>query len=82
MYRSMVPGLLPALKHPVVDLDAWDGYRANRARVLDHLQQNNISNTIILAGDSHANWVSDLARQCILSFIPNLLLTYNISRSE
>ncbi|KAG7092318.1 hypothetical protein E1B28_008679 [Marasmius oreades] len=45
----------------VFDLDAWDGYRANRQRVLDHLYKNKISNTVILAGDSHANWVSDLA---------------------
>ncbi|PPQ87973.1 hypothetical protein CVT25_001052 [Psilocybe cyanescens] len=44
------------------DLDAWDGYRANRARVLGHLYNNKISNTIILSGDSHANWASDLAR--------------------
>ncbi|KAK7466976.1 hypothetical protein VKT23_004039 [Stygiomarasmius scandens] len=44
------------------DLDAWDGYRANRLRVLDHLYSNSIQNTVILAGDSHANWVSDLAR--------------------
>lgn len=44
-----------------VDLDAWDGYRANRARILDHLYQHDISNTVILSGDSHANWVSDLA---------------------
>ncbi|KAJ7156048.1 PhoD-like phosphatase-domain-containing protein [Mycena crocata] len=43
--------------------DAWDGYKANRERVLNHLQSNNISNTIILSGDSHANWVSDLARE-------------------
>ncbi|KAI0372865.1 hypothetical protein BV20DRAFT_990204 [Pilatotrama ljubarskyi] len=43
------------------ETDAWDGYRANRNRVLDHLYDNQISNTIILAGDSHANWVSDLA---------------------
>ena len=43
--------------------DAWDGYRANRNRVLDHLYNNKISNTIILSGDSHANWVSDLARK-------------------
>ncbi|KAI3610837.1 alkaline phosphatase [Moniliophthora roreri] len=42
------------------DLDAWDGYRANRQRVLDHLYNNEIDNTVILAGDSHANWVSDL----------------------
>ncbi|KAI0831518.1 PhoD-like phosphatase-domain-containing protein [Trametes gibbosa] len=52
------------------DVDAWDGYRANRARVLDHLYNNKISNTIILSGDSHANWVSDLAR-------PNDTTTYN-----
>ncbi|KAI9466285.1 PhoD-like phosphatase-domain-containing protein, partial [Lactarius psammicola] len=43
------------------DLDAWDGYRASRTRVLDHIERNKIDNTIILSGDSHANWVSDLA---------------------
>ncbi|KAJ8456657.1 hypothetical protein ONZ51_g11989 [Trametes cubensis] len=43
------------------DVDAWDGYRANRERVLNHLYNEKISNTIILSGDSHANWVSDLA---------------------
>ncbi|KAH0580788.1 hypothetical protein H2248_011946 [Termitomyces sp. 'cryptogamus'] len=45
-----------------VDLDAWDGYRKNRARVFDHLSNRSISNTVILSGDSHDNWVSDLAR--------------------
>ncbi|KAI0332126.1 hypothetical protein GY45DRAFT_1247315 [Cubamyces sp. BRFM 1775] len=50
--------------------DAWDGYRANRARVLDHLYKEKISNTIILSGDSHANWVSDLAH-------PNDTTTYD-----
>ncbi|KAJ7046708.1 PhoD-like phosphatase-domain-containing protein [Mycena alexandri] len=50
--------------------DDWDGYRANRQRVLDHLYRNRISNTIILSGDSHANWVSDLAH-------PNDTTTYN-----
>ncbi|KAF9443046.1 PhoD-like protein [Macrolepiota fuliginosa MF-IS2] len=44
-----------------INLDAWDGYRANRNRILDHLYNNQINNNIILAGDSHANWVSDLA---------------------
>lgn len=43
--------------------DAWDGYRANRNRILDHIQQSKIDNTIILSGDSHANWVSDLVRK-------------------
>ncbi|KAJ8521657.1 hypothetical protein ONZ45_g1680 [Pleurotus djamor] len=53
-----------------LDWDAWDGYRANRARILNHLYDNKISNTIILAGDSHANWVSDLAH-------PNDTTTYD-----
>lgn len=44
-----------------INLDAWDGYRENRNRILNHLYNNHITNTIVLAGDSHANWVSDLA---------------------
>ncbi|RDW82353.1 metallo-dependent phosphatase-4 [Coleophoma cylindrospora] len=42
------------------DYDAWDGYQANRNRTLAHLYDKKINNTIFLAGDSHASWVSDL----------------------
>ncbi|KAG8682495.1 hypothetical protein FRC08_014925 [Ceratobasidium sp. 394] len=52
------------------DLDSWDGYTANRRRILDLLYKEKIDNTIILGGDSHANWVSDLA-------YPNDTTTYN-----
>ncbi|TCD61811.1 hypothetical protein EIP91_007876 [Steccherinum ochraceum] len=52
------------------DVDAWDGYKANRQRILDHLYANKVSNTLILSGDSHANWVSDLAH-------PNDTTTYD-----
>ncbi|KAG5985378.1 hypothetical protein E4U55_003606 [Claviceps digitariae] len=41
--------------------DAWDGYVANRNRTLRHLYSNKIDNNIFLAGDTHQNWVSDLA---------------------
>jgi alkaline phosphatase D len=41
--------------------DQWDGYLANRDRVYQTLVDNSINNTIMLAGDSHASWVSDLA---------------------
>ncbi|KAI5926793.1 PhoD-like phosphatase-domain-containing protein [Camillea tinctor] len=41
--------------------DNWNGYVANRNRTLKHLYDNNIGNNIFLAGDSHQNWVSDLA---------------------
>ncbi|KAJ3857001.1 PhoD-like phosphatase-domain-containing protein [Lentinula lateritia] len=50
--------------------DAWDGYRANRERVLGYLYENKINNTIVLSGDSHANWASDLAH-------PNDSTTYD-----
>jgi alkaline phosphatase D len=40
--------------------DQWDGYQANRNRTLHHLSTHNISNNIVISGDSHANWVSDL----------------------
>jgi alkaline phosphatase D len=40
--------------------DAWDGYMANKNRTLKTLADNNIGNNIMMAGDSHANWVSDL----------------------
>ncbi|KAJ9666788.1 hypothetical protein H2201_003192 [Coniosporium apollinis] len=40
--------------------DQWDGYLANRNRTFAHLYENNIGNNIMLAGDSHASWVSDL----------------------
>lgn len=40
--------------------DAWDGYQANRNRTFATLYDNRINNTVFLAGDSHASWVSDL----------------------
>lgn len=43
-----------------LDIDAWDGYVSSRNRTLQHLYDNAINNTIMLAGDSHENWVSDL----------------------
>ncbi|KAK4504625.1 hypothetical protein PRZ48_002586 [Zasmidium cellare] len=43
-----------------LDYDAWDGYQANRNRTLDFLTKNNIGNNIVISGDSHASWVSDL----------------------
>ncbi|KAJ9659998.1 hypothetical protein H2201_007103 [Coniosporium apollinis] len=36
------------------------GYMSNRNRTYQHLYENNIGNNVMLAGDSHANWVSDL----------------------
>jgi len=57
-------------KTNTLDFDAWDGYTANRARILNHIKNNKIDNTLILSGDSHANWVADLA-------FPNDTTNYN-----
>ncbi|MCJ1313282.1 hypothetical protein MMC25_006959 [Agyrium rufum] len=43
-----------------LDYDAWDGYQASRNRTLSTLYNNNIGNNIVISGDSHANWASDL----------------------
>jgi len=40
--------------------DQWDGYLANRNRTYKTLYDNNITNNIMISGDSHANWVSDM----------------------
>jgi alkaline phosphatase D len=37
-----------------LNYDAWDGYQANRNRTLAVLYDNNITNNIMLSGDSHA----------------------------
>lgn len=44
----------------VFNNDAWDGYVANKNRVLNTLYENEIGNNIFLAGDTHVNWVTDL----------------------
>lgn len=42
------------------NVDQWDGYQSNRNRTFQHLYDNMIGNNIMLAGDSHQNWVSDM----------------------
>jgi alkaline phosphatase D len=45
-----------------IKADKWDGYRVSRQRLLDFLSSHKTSNPIVLSGDVHANWVSDLKR--------------------
>ena len=41
-------------------MDKWSGYAQERDRVLGYLAQRPSSNTVVLTGDIHSNWVSDL----------------------
>lgn len=42
------------------DVDAWDGYLSTRNRTFERIYDEGIDNVVMLAGDSHQNWVSDL----------------------
>lgn len=41
--------------------DAWDGYVANRNRLLNFIKENNLSNTVLLSGDFHIGITSELS---------------------
>lgn len=47
----------------VVNTDQWDGYPAERKRVMDFIMNNNIPNPIILTGDIHTAWANDIPYQ-------------------
>ncbi len=42
--------------------DAWEGYQAERGRVLDFLQRERVGNVAILAGDLHSSWALDVPK--------------------
>ncbi|MEM7417600.1 MAG: alkaline phosphatase D family protein [Gemmatimonadota bacterium] len=44
----------------VFSMDKWDGYPAERARVLEAMGRPGVRNPIVLTGDLHSNWVSRL----------------------
>jgi len=48
------------LWHALILWFCYLSYQANRNRTLNYLTQNNIGNNIVISGDSHASWVSDL----------------------
>jgi alkaline phosphatase D len=42
------------------NVDQWDGYPAERARVLGHLRDRGITDAVFLTGDIHSAWACDL----------------------
>jgi alkaline phosphatase D len=40
--------------------DDWNGYPANRARLLQHIHDSGVSNPVVIAGDIHSFWANDL----------------------
>ncbi|MDT0309192.1 alkaline phosphatase D family protein [Streptomyces sp. DSM 44917] len=40
--------------------DQWDGYTADRDRLLGHLHERRVTNTVFLTGDIHMHWANDV----------------------
>jgi alkaline phosphatase D len=53
---TTLPGTRPT------NTDAWDGYPAQRGRVLDFIERERIRNLVILTGDAHSSWGFDIPR--------------------
>jgi phosphodiesterase/alkaline phosphatase D-like protein len=58
-------------------LDIWDGYPAERQRVIDFISGNNIDNVVILTGDFHSSFAFDVAPNPTVFSIPGKLPAYN-----
>lgn len=43
-----------------VNMDQWDGYPAERSRLLNHIVAENIKNVVVLTGDIHTSWAMNL----------------------
>jgi alkaline phosphatase D len=44
----------------IYNMDQWDGYTAERNRLLQALYQNKTTNPVVITGDVHSSWVHDL----------------------
>lgn len=44
----------------VLNVDQWDGYSAERARLFDFIASEGIDNVVVLTGDIHSSWAMDL----------------------
>ncbi|WP_315773387.1 alkaline phosphatase D family protein [Rhodococcoides kroppenstedtii] len=69
---TLIPPLEPETTRAVTQLlglpaggvsynaDPWDGYTADRARLLDALRTNGVDNTVFVTGDIHSSWACDI----------------------
>lgn len=46
----------------VINPDQWDGYAADRRRLLGTIADNGVRDTVFLTGDIHSSWASDVPR--------------------
>ncbi|USK36371.1 alkaline phosphatase D family protein [Bacillus sp. F19] len=54
-YRDYSPA-----EDELFNMDTWDGYPASRERILDFVQKKGIFNFVVLTGDVHQHWASEI----------------------
>ncbi len=59
-----------------LNADAWDGYQADRNRLLHHIRDQAIENVVVLTGDVHSSWAFDVTTD------PANPLVYNPATGE
>ena len=60
MSRIKFPNPAGGVPPLLANLDQWDGYAPQRTRLLTHLDTARVANPVILAGDIHSTWFSEL----------------------
>ncbi|KAL6757070.1 PhoD-like phosphatase-domain-containing protein [Haematococcus lacustris] len=55
----------------IINTDGWDGYAAERERILDTIKQHAIDNVVVLTGDVHSSFAMDVPREQFKSGDPN-----------
>lgn len=58
MFAQLSDAAQGCVMHP----DQWDGYPQSRARLLQALAEGTFGNILLLTGDAHASWASDIAK--------------------
>ena len=44
------------------NMDQWDGYMGNRNRIFDAIEKHEVENVVVITGDIHTAWASELSR--------------------
>ncbi len=72
--QVMMMNLAP---HPVLpptqtftNLDSWDGYPAERARLFEFIKRQGVQNLVVATGDIHSSWAGDLPPSPFVGYNP------------
>jgi alkaline phosphatase D len=58
--KAALTEMIGPLEGLSVNPDQWDGYQADRRRLLGTLEDNGVRDTVFLTGDIHSSWASDV----------------------